>query len=54
MADRYLSVRDFARRFDLAEQTVYRLVRSGELPAVRFGRAIRIAADASTDTGTDG
>lgn len=37
--------RDLARRLGLPPATVYLRIRRGELPAVRFGRAIVILAD---------
>lgn len=33
-----LTVRDVAKRLRLAEQTVYRMVSRGELPAIRVGK----------------
>ncbi|MDI3317833.1 MAG: helix-turn-helix domain-containing protein [Bacillota bacterium] len=46
--ERYLRVRDVARMLDLSEMTVYRLVWSGRLAAVRVPgmRALRIPASA--------
>jgi len=38
-------VGEFARLADLSPNAVYELVRRGELPSVRFGRAIRLPAD---------
>ena len=40
------TVREVANRLRLSERTVYKLVRSGELPAVRLGDQYRIPADA--------
>ena len=57
-----LRVAEVARRLQLAKSTVYMLVSSGELPAVRFGRAVRVpasrlsefvAAKTSDETGSD-
>jgi excisionase family DNA binding protein len=41
-----LGVRDVARRLDVSKATVYRLVATGELPAIRFGgigTSVRVA-----------
>ena len=37
-----LTCAEVAERLRISQKTVYRLVRRGELPALRFGRAIRI------------
>ncbi len=39
---RYLTVAEVASRMRVSKMTVYRLVHSGELPAVRFGRSFRV------------
>ncbi len=39
---RFLTVNEIARRLRVSNMTVYRLVRSGDLPAVRVGRGYRI------------
>ena len=39
---RFLTVAEVADLMRVSSMTVYRLVRSGELPAVRFGRSYRI------------
>ena len=38
----FLTVGEIARRLRVSNMTVYRLVRSGRLPAVRIGRGYRI------------
>jgi excisionase family DNA binding protein len=38
-------VAEIARRLRVSNMTVYRLVRSGQLPAVRVGRGIRVRED---------
>ncbi|WP_370026448.1 helix-turn-helix domain-containing protein [Planotetraspora sp. GP83] len=38
-----LTVEQAARLLSVSKMTVYRLVHSGELPAVRVGRSFRIA-----------
>ena len=43
---RYLTVAEVAEMMRLSRMTVYRLVHSGELPAVRVGRSFRVPADA--------
>lgn len=42
----YLTVAETATRLKVCPQTVYTLVRKGQLPHVRCGRAIRIPDDA--------
>ncbi len=37
-----LTCAETAERLRISQKSVYRLVRRGELPALRFGRAIRI------------
>jgi excisionase family DNA binding protein len=39
--DDLLTVRDLAHHLGISKWTVYRFVRSGELPAVRVGESIR-------------
>jgi excisionase family DNA binding protein len=46
MATKYLSARDIARTLDVAEQTAYRWIWDGTLPAVRIhGRLVRVSED---------
>ena len=46
MSETVMSVREVAEFLGLAEGTVYRKVRSGELPAVRIGRSLRFPRQA--------
>ena len=39
---RYLTVAEVARTLRVSNMTVYRLVNSGELPAVRIGKSYRL------------
>ena len=43
---RYLTVAEVAETMRVSKMTVYRLVRGGELPAVRVGRSFRVPQDA--------
>ena len=43
---RYLTVVEVADVMRVSKMTVYRLVHSGELPAVRVGRSFRVPQDA--------
>ena len=43
---RFLTVAEVATLMRVSNMTVYRLVHSGELPAVRFGRSFRIPESA--------
>jgi excisionase family DNA binding protein len=38
----FMTVAEVADRMRVSKMTVYRLVHSGELPAVRFGRSFRV------------
>ena len=42
MNDRLLSAQEVAARLNLKVSTVYDLVAKGDLPALRFGRKLRI------------
>jgi excisionase family DNA binding protein len=43
---RFLTVAEVAEMMRVSNMTVYRLVQSGKLPAVRFGRSYRIPESA--------
>ena len=43
---RFLTVAEVAAMMRVSNMTVYRLVHSGELPAIRFGRSFRIPESA--------
>ena len=43
---RFLTVAEVAQMMRVSNMIVYRLVHSGELPAVRFGRSFRIPESA--------
>ena len=45
-AVKFLTVQEVAEFMRVSKMTVYRLVHAGELPAVRFGRAYRVPANA--------
>lgn len=38
----YLSVTDVANHINISKMTIYRLIESGEIPALRVGRSVRI------------
>ena len=40
---RFLTVQEVAQLMRVSSMTVYRLIKSGELPAVRVGRSFRVA-----------
>lgn len=46
---RFLTVAEVATVMRVSKMTVYRLVHSGELPAVRFGRSFRVPESAVAD-----
>ncbi|MCW1250046.1 helix-turn-helix domain-containing protein [Acaricomes phytoseiuli] len=43
---RFLTVAEVAEVMRVSKMTVYRLVHSGELPAVQFGRSYRVPENA--------
>ena len=46
---RFLTVQEVADLLRVSSMTVYRLIKSGELPAVRVGRSFRVS-DHDVDT----
>jgi excisionase family DNA binding protein len=42
---RFLTVQEVAQLMRVSTMTVYRLIKSGELPAVRVGRSFRMRDD---------
>lgn len=46
---KFLTVAEVATVMRVSKMTVYRLVHSGELPAVRVGRSFRVQEDAVTE-----
>jgi excisionase family DNA binding protein len=46
---RFLTVAEVAAAIRVSKMTVYRLVHSGELPAVRVGRSFRVPEQAVTE-----
>lgn len=45
VAGRFLTVGEVARQLRVSNMTIYRIVNSGHLPAVRVGRGYRIRED---------
>ena len=43
---RFMTVAEVADVLRVSKMTVYRLVHSGEMPAVRFGRSFRVPEEA--------
>ncbi|NLF03504.1 MAG: helix-turn-helix domain-containing protein [Actinomycetales bacterium] len=43
---RFLTVPEVAEQMRVSNMTVYRLLHSGELPAIRVGRSFRVPAEA--------
>ena len=44
----YLSVAQVAGHLNVSKMTIYRLVHTGKLPAVRIGQSYRVSEDAMT------
>ena len=42
---RFLTVQEVAQLMRVSSMTVYRLIRAGDLPAVRVGRSFRVRAE---------
>lgn len=42
MADQFLTVAEVARQLRVSNMTVYRLIKAGDMPAVRIGRGYRL------------
>ncbi|MCM1124135.1 MAG: helix-turn-helix domain-containing protein [Eubacterium sp.] len=42
MEESYMSIKEFCERMQVSTSTVYRRIRSGEIPAVKFGRYWKI------------
>lgn len=45
-APRFLTVAEVAEMARVSKMTVYRMVHSGELPAIRVGKSFRVPAEA--------
>ncbi len=43
---RFLTVAEVAEQMRVSNMTVYRILHSGELPAIRVGRSFRVPAEA--------
>lgn len=48
-ATKFLTVAEVAEQMRVSKMTVYRLVHSGELPAVRVGKSFRVPQKALDD-----
>lgn len=46
---KFLTVAEVADMMRVSRMTVYRMVHSGELPAIRFGRSFRVPETAVAD-----
>lgn len=40
--EEFLTVEEVAKKYRVAEATIYRMVRKGEIPAIKFGKVWRI------------
>ena len=45
MSQEYYSIRELASLMGMAYTTVYRMVKSGQIESVRFGRSFRVHKD---------
>ncbi len=39
----FMSVKEFCERMEVSTSTVYRMIKAGQLPAVKFGRRWKIS-----------
>lgn len=53
-APRFLTVAEVAELMRVSKMTVYRMVHSGEIPAVRVGRSFRVPQGAVEEMLTEG
>lgn len=42
--EEYLTIEEAAKRLKMSKITIYRMARTGKLPAVKFGKAWRISS----------
>jgi excisionase family DNA binding protein len=45
-ANKFLTVREVAKKMRFVNMTIYRMIHSGELPAIKFGKSFRIPENA--------
>lgn len=43
MDNSYMTVKEFCERMQVSASTVYRMIKAGQLPAVKFGRYWKIS-----------
>lgn len=44
MEEEYLTIEEVAKRLKMSRITIYRMARTGKLPAVKFGKSWRISS----------
>lgn len=49
MDNSYMTVKEFCDRMQVSASTVYRMIKAGQLPAVKFGRYWKIARSVFDD-----
>lgn len=42
MSESYMTVKEFCEKMQVSASTVYRMIKSGQIPAVKFGRYWKI------------
>lgn len=42
MGEAYMNVKEFCERMEVSPSTVYRMIKAGQLPAIKFGRHWKI------------
>jgi excisionase family DNA binding protein len=42
MSESYMTVKEFCEKMKVSPSTVYRMIKSGQIPAVKFGRYWKI------------
>lgn len=49
MDNSYMTVKEFCERMQVSASTVYRMIKAGQLPAVKFGRYWKISRSVFND-----
>lgn len=52
MDNYYMTVKEFCERMQVSTSTVYRMIKSGQIPAVKFGRYWKIVRNVFDDIPT--
>lgn len=42
MKESYMTIKEFCERLQISQSTVYRMIKSGMIPAIKYGRCWKI------------